>query len=85
VRWLRIRSGAGVRAHLRPGSRTPQELMASVPRPVRPVGERTALRHQPDQRRLLRRRRGAHGAQRALAEPVARSRSPRPCNACCST
>ena len=47
--------GVGVRAlRLEPGARSPEEIMASVPRgALRAVGERAALGHQPDQRRLL--------------------------------
>ncbi len=53
---------------------------------VRAVGERAALGNEPDQRRLLGRRRGPDGARRRSGRTGAgRSRSPRRFRGCCAT
>ena len=55
-------------------------------RALRAVGERAALGHQPDQRRLLRRRRRPRGSRRCARGAGARSDDRvDACRACCST
>ena len=67
-------ASACARLRLEPGSRSrPRQIMASVPRSVlRAVGERSALGHEPDQRRLLGRRRRPDGARRRVRRAGAR-------------
>ncbi len=60
--------GVGARAlRLVPGrARRRGDPGVGRPRPLRAVGERSALRHEPDQRRLLGRRGRPHGPQRRV-------------------
>ena len=80
--------GVGARAlHLVPGARARRgDPRVGARGALRAVGERAPLGHQPGQRRLLGRRRGAHGARRRARGAGARDHRSRPrCSACCTT